>query len=114
MLPFSTSMKALTEKTKAPNTPPMATVAARSFRYFPKSPATRNPVNGRSGMRMYLSIRTPVVRRLPLHQVELVDVYGPAVAGQQDDQCQGNGSLGCRHGDNEDDEDLPRQVLQVM
>src|SRR6266702_3779403 len=47
--------------------------------------------------------------RSPFQQVDLVDVDGFPVAVDQDDDGQADADLGCRHRDDEEREDLPRQ-----
>src|SRR5262245_65318202 len=76
---------------------------------LPKSPLMAKPAAGNSGMSQ---MRSRKFMRLPLHQVDFVDVHCFLVLEHGDDDAEANGRLSSGDGDHEDREYLPRHMTE--
>src|SRR5256885_9987970 len=96
------------------STPRMVTVCApRRPMALPKKPAMTAPASGATGT--HTSIAGESCAAISAFQlVELVDVYGRAVAKQHHEDGQADRRLGGGHGQDEEDEHLPLHVAEVV
>eukprot|EP01137_Pigoraptor_chileana_P037448 Opistho-2@34535 len=106
----------MTEMMKAIRTPRMVMLwAPRRPICLPKKPAAAAPTRGASGTASSMFWES-VADILPsaLQRVELIDIDGGAVAEQHDQDGQADRRLGCRHGQDEEHEDLACHIAQIV
>src|SRR5437870_4517584 len=89
-----------------------ATAATRGRgRRRPRVPLMRNPAKGSSGISHRVSAGIGSLESSVLKQVDLVDVERSACAEDGDDDGQAHGGLGSGDDHDEENEDLPRDLM---